>query len=168
MSSGRPERALDGVPHTTDSERMFRTNVQNGCDVAIVGAGLAGMATALRLQMAGRSTVVLESHGHAGGCAGYYRRRGFAFDVGATTLVDFEPGGVGARLFDEVGLPPVAGEPLSGYCAWLPDRTHVVDQIRRSPHRHPDPVPAGRPEHLGQPVQLRPEPPVRPGVAEHR
>jgi phytoene dehydrogenase-like protein len=60
--------------------------------VAVLGGGLAGLATALRLQASGVSTVVLEAHGHAGGCAGYYRKRGFSFDVGATTLVDYEPG----------------------------------------------------------------------------
>ena len=38
-----------------------------------------------------------------GGCAGYWRHRGFSFDVGATTLVDFEPGGVGGELLDAVG-----------------------------------------------------------------
>ena len=117
---------------------MFRTTVQEhptrqhpparrgfspaGYDVAILGAGLAGMATALRLQAAGLSTVLIEAHGHAGGCAGYYRRRGFSFDVGATTLVDFEPGGVGAELLDTVGAPPCDGEALPGYVAWLPDR----------------------------------------------
>ncbi len=93
------------------------------CDVAILGGGMAGMATALRLQAAGLSTVVLEAHGHAGGCAGYYRHKGFSFDVGATTLVDFESGGVGAELLDAVGLPPIDGEALPGYVAWLPDRT---------------------------------------------
>jgi C-3',4' desaturase CrtD len=104
---------------------MFRTDVQSipSYDVAVLGGGLAGLATALRLQAAGRSTVVLEAHGHAGGCAGYYRRRGFSFDVGATTLVDFEPGGVGAELLDAVGMAPVPGEALPGYQAWLPDRT---------------------------------------------
>jgi C-3',4' desaturase CrtD len=104
---------------------MFRTDVQSDLsyDVAVLGGGLAGLATALRLQAAGRSTVVLEAHGHAGGCAGYYRRRGFSFDVGATTLVDFEPGGVGAELLDAVGMPPVPGEALPGYQVWLPDRT---------------------------------------------
>ena len=94
-----------------------------GRDVLVLGGGLAGLATALRLQAAGLSTTVLEAHGHAGGCAGYYRRRGFSFDVGATTLVDFEPGGVGAELLAAVGLPPPAGEALPGYRAWLPDRT---------------------------------------------
>jgi phytoene dehydrogenase-like protein len=102
---------------------MFRTNVQNNStDVAIIGGGLAGMATALRLQAAGVPTVVLEAHGHAGGCAGYWRHKGFSFDVGATTLVDFETGGVGGELLDAVGLAPVTGERLAGYEAWLPDR----------------------------------------------
>ena len=63
-------------------------------DVAIVGGGIAGMATAARLQARGLSTIVFESHGQPGGCAGFFRRRGFSFDVGATTLVDFEPDGV--------------------------------------------------------------------------
>lgn len=62
-------------------------------DTAIVGAGVAGMATAARLQAHGLSTIVFEAHGQPGGCAGFFRRRGFAFDVGATTLVDFEPSG---------------------------------------------------------------------------
>ena len=116
------------------SERMFRTDVQARspvagrhrlparCDVAVLGGGMAGMATAMRLQAAGLSTIVFEAHGHVGGCAGYYRCRGFAFDVGATTLVDFEPGGVGAELLQAVGVPGLECEPLAGYVAWLPDR----------------------------------------------
>lgn len=91
-------------------------------DVAVIGAGMAGMAVAARLQAQGLSTLVLEAHGQPGGCAGFYRRRGFAFDVGATTLVDFEPGGVGGQLLEEIGLPPLYGEALPGYVAWLPDR----------------------------------------------
>jgi C-3',4' desaturase CrtD len=91
-------------------------------DVAVIGAGIAGMAVATRLQARGLSTIVFEAHGQPGGCAGFYRRKGFAFDVGATTLVDFEPGGVGGRWLSEVGMPPVAGEALPGYRAWLPDR----------------------------------------------
>jgi phytoene dehydrogenase-like protein len=114
---------------------VFRTIVQSapgieaaGVDVAVVGGGLSGLATALRLQAAGRSTMVLEAHGHAGGCAGYWRHRGFSFDVGATTLVDFEAGGVGAELLDTVGLGPVRGEALPGYVAWLPDRRVTLNR----------------------------------------
>lgn len=91
-------------------------------DVAIVGGGIAGMATAARLQAHGHSTVVLEAHGQPGGCAGFFRRRGFAFDVGATTLVDFEPGGVGGQLLADIAMSPPDGEALPGYVAWLPDR----------------------------------------------
>jgi C-3',4' desaturase CrtD len=96
----------------------------------VLGGGLAGMATALRLQARGLSTVVLEAHGHVGGCAGYFRKRGFSFDVGATTLVDFEPGplggrpgGVGAELLDAAGITTWDAQALPGYVAWLPDRT---------------------------------------------
>src|SRR5262245_18682249 len=91
-------------------------------DVAIVGGGMAGMATALRLQAQACSTVVLESHGQPGGCAGFFRRKGFAFDVGATTLVDFEPGGVGGELLESIGMP-LESDALPGYVAWLPDRS---------------------------------------------
>src|SRR5215470_19670280 len=92
-------------------------------DVAIIGAGMAGMATAARLQAKGLHTIVLEAHGQPGGCAGFFRRRGFTFDVGATTLVDFEPGGVGGELLESIGMAPVEGKALPGYVAWLPDRT---------------------------------------------
>jgi phytoene dehydrogenase-like protein len=39
-------------------------------DVAVIGAGVAGMATAARLQARGLSTVVLEARGQPGGCEG--------------------------------------------------------------------------------------------------
>src|SRR5215510_10375347 len=91
-------------------------------DVAVIGAGIAGLATAARLQARGLSTIVFEAHGQPGGCAGFFRRWGFAFDVGATTLVDFEPGGVGGELLADIGMAPVQGEALPGYMAWLPDR----------------------------------------------
>jgi phytoene dehydrogenase-like protein len=60
---------------------------------------------------------------------------GFSFDVGATTLVDFEPGGVGAELLDAVGLPALAGEPLPGYLAWLPDRQVTLHRDPAAWHR---------------------------------
>jgi C-3',4' desaturase CrtD len=91
-------------------------------DVAVVGGGIAGMSAAARLQAQGCSTIVFEAHGQPGGCAGFFRRHGFAFDVGATTLVDFAPGGVGGELLQSIGMPPLEAEALPGYVAWLPDR----------------------------------------------
>lgn len=103
-------------------------------DAVIVGGGIAGMATAARLQAAGYSTVVLEAHGQIGGCAGFYTRKGFSFDVGATTLVDFETGGVGDELLETMDLD-VDTEPLPGYKAWLPDRTVTLHRDRDRWHR---------------------------------
>lgn len=92
------------------------------CDVAVIGGGIAGLATAARLQAQGQATMILEAHSLAGGCAGYFRRAGFSFDVGATTLVDFEPGGVGGEFLDAIGIDDLDVDPLPGYVAWLPDR----------------------------------------------
>lgn len=101
-------------------------------DVVVVGGGVAGMSTAARLQAEGLSTVVLEQHDHVGGCAGYYRRDGFAFDVGATTLVDFRPGGVGGQLLADIGFEPPPIEIQEAYSLWLPDRSVTLyhDQDR--------------------------------------
>ncbi|MDQ2073246.1 phytoene desaturase family protein [Haloarcula sp. NS06] len=92
-------------------------------DVAVIGGGVAGMSTAARLQADGYSTVVLEQHDSVGGCAGYYERAGFRFDVGATTLVDFVPEGVGGQLLSAVGFEPPAMAIQDAYDVWLPDRT---------------------------------------------
>ncbi len=91
-------------------------------DVLVIGGGISGLAVAARLQAQGLDTIVLESHSQAGGCAGYYRRNGFSFDVGATTLVDFEPGGVGGELLEAIGMR-LEGDALPGYVACLPDAT---------------------------------------------
>lgn len=90
-------------------------------DVAIVGCGIAGMATALRLQAKGYATIILEAHGQPGGCAGFYTKKGFSFDVGATTMVDFDHNGVGGELFQSVGISLPESEKLD-YKLWLPDR----------------------------------------------
>jgi C-3',4' desaturase CrtD len=102
------------------------TSSAQAYDVAIVGGGIAGMAVAARLQARGLSTLVLEAHALPGGCAGYFRRSGFAFDVGATTLVDFTPGGVGGELLGAIGLSELARDVLPGYVAWLPDRSVLL------------------------------------------
>lgn len=92
-------------------------------DAAIVGGGLSGVATAMLLQSKGLRTIVVESHSRLGGCAGFYSRTGFSFDVGATTLVDFHPEGLGGQFLRDVGAGQLEIELLPGYQAWLPDRT---------------------------------------------
>lgn len=94
-------------------------------DVAIIGGGISGMSCALRLQAKGLSTIVLEAHGQLGGCAGFFTKQQFSFDVGATTLVDFQANGIGGLFCNEVGIDLPQGEYID-YVAWLPDRKVIL------------------------------------------
>jgi phytoene dehydrogenase-like protein len=52
----------------------------------VVGAGAAGMSAALISLEQGHETHLIEAHSIPGGCASWFVRKGFSFDVGATTL----------------------------------------------------------------------------------
>lgn len=52
----------------------------------IIGAGLAGLSTALRLVGAGRKVTILEREQHPGGRAGRLDLSGYRFDTGPTVL----------------------------------------------------------------------------------
>lgn len=90
--------------------------------VAVIGAGLTGMACACRLAVKGTSVAVFESHRSLGGCAGSFSRSGFHFDAGSTTLVDYQPGGVGGELLATIGLPDALLEHLPAYIGWIGGR----------------------------------------------
>lgn len=55
--------------------------------IAVVGAGLTGLAAAWRLQQLGHTVKVFEKNDQAGGRTMTVRKGGFAFDVGAITLL---------------------------------------------------------------------------------
>lgn len=52
----------------------------------VIGAGLGGLATSLRLQKAGYEVLVLEKHSTAGGRLNQLRLDGFTFDLGPTFM----------------------------------------------------------------------------------
>ncbi len=54
--------------------------------VVIVGAGLAGLSTALRLAGAGRKVTVLERESVPGGRNGLLQQDGYSFDTGPSVL----------------------------------------------------------------------------------
>jgi phytoene desaturase len=78
-------------------------------DVVVVGAGLGGLAAAIRLACAGRDVTLLERAAIPGGRAGRMERDGFAFDTGPTVLtmpalVDELFALAGERMADHVEL----------------------------------------------------------------
>ena len=82
-------------------------------EVVIVGAGLAGLSTAMRLAGAGRSVTVVERESIPGGRAGRISDQGFEFDTGPTvlTMPDLIADAfdcLGENLDDWLTLEPVA------------------------------------------------------------
>jgi phytoene desaturase len=55
---------------------------------AVIGAGLGGLALAIRLQSAGIQTVLFEKRDKPGGRAYVYEQDGFTFDAGPTVITD--------------------------------------------------------------------------------
>lgn len=86
------------------------------CDVAVLGAGIAGLTAAALLARQGLDVQLLEAHHQSGGCAGTFRRRGYVFDVGATQVAGLEPGGIHARIFEQLGVEAPAATPLDPGC----------------------------------------------------
>lgn len=81
-------------------------------NAVVIGAGIGGLALAIRLQAAGISTTVVEARDRPGGRAYVWKREGFTFDAGPTVITD--PSCLaelwdlsGHRLSDDVDLLPV-------------------------------------------------------------
>lgn len=67
-------------------------------DVAIIGAGFAGLAAGVRLAHFGRRVVILERHSLPGGLNSYYKKGGFVFDTGLHAVTNFlGAGGRGSK-----------------------------------------------------------------------
>ena len=58
-------------------------------DVAVIGAGLSGLAAALRLAMFGKKVLLLEKHYVVGGLNSFYAKKGVKFDVGLHALTNY-------------------------------------------------------------------------------
>ena len=94
-------------------------------DLIVVGGGVGGLATAALAQRRGLRVALLEAHEKLGGCAGYFGRGPYHFDVGATALMGLKPGEPIGELLDEVGVS-FRGVVTPGYRVCLPDRTLTI------------------------------------------
>lgn len=63
-------------------------------DVAIIGAGMSGIAAAIRLAYFGQRVCVFERHNAPGGLNSFYSIDGRKYDVGLHALTNFVPPGV--------------------------------------------------------------------------
>jgi phytoene dehydrogenase-like protein len=63
-------------------------------DVAIIGAGLSGLAAGIRLAHFGRKVCIFERHNAVGGLNGFYSLAGRRYDVGLHAVTNFVPPGV--------------------------------------------------------------------------
>ena len=100
--------------------------------VVVVGAGLGGLATAIRLAAAGREVTVLERESVPGGRAGIWESDGHRFDTGPTVLtmpnlIDDVFATLGERTSDWLAMEPVS--PLY--------RTYYQDGSRLDVHSDP-------------------------------
>jgi phytoene dehydrogenase-like protein len=63
-------------------------------DVAIIGAGLSGLAAGIRLAHFGRKVCIFERHNAVGGLNGFYSLGGRKYDVGLHAVTNYVPPGV--------------------------------------------------------------------------
>src|SRR5581483_12405156 len=74
-------------------------NSRSHYDVAIIGAGMSGLAAGIRLVHFGRKVCIFERHNAVGGLNSFYSIAGRKFDVGLHAMTNFvRPGVKGTPL----------------------------------------------------------------------
>src|SRR3954467_11297809 len=74
-------------------------NTRSHYDVAIIGAGMSGLAAGIRLAHFGRSVCIFERHNAPGGLNSFYSLDGRKYDVGLHAMTNFvRPGVKGTPL----------------------------------------------------------------------
>jgi len=69
-------------------------NTRSHYDVAIIGAGMSGLAAGIRLAHFGKRVCIFERHNTVGGLNSFYSLGGRKFDVGLHAMTNFVPPGV--------------------------------------------------------------------------
>jgi hypothetical protein len=108
-------------------------------DLAVVGAGLGGLAAAALASRRNKKTIVLEPGDAVGGALGIFKKNGFVFCPGPTLSFGFVRGGALQRLNESLGITQNASLRSPCYQVALPDRRITVyaeqpetlDELRR-------------------------------------
>jgi phytoene desaturase len=114
---GPPHPELGGAIKAAGSD-TFSASSTGGRRVVVIGAGVAGLAVAIRLAQAGHHVVIHERSGTTGGKLGVYERDGFRFDTGPSLLTL-------PQVFDGLGLElePIPLDPVVRHV--FPDGTEL-------------------------------------------
>jgi phytoene desaturase len=97
--------------------------------VAIIGAGLAGLATGCYAQMNGFRSHVFEHHSVSGGVAAAWTRKGYHIDGGIHFLMAYRPGTSIHEMYGELGaLDGVHVSPLATYGRYI-DQAGGLDLV---------------------------------------
>ena len=73
-------------------------------DLVVIGGGIAGLTAAALAARSGARVFLAEHHNVPGGCAAFYQRDGYRFDVGATVVNGFGERGIHRRVFEALGV----------------------------------------------------------------
>ncbi|CAN5605306.1 phytoene desaturase family protein [soil metagenome] len=99
----------------------------------IIGSGVAGMATAIRLSLQGYQVTVYEKNSFPGGKLNAFEKDGFQFDAGPSLFT--QPQNI-------TDLFKLAGEPIENYIKWQPVNVscNYFYENGKVVHAHTDPV----------------------------
>lgn len=108
-------------------------------ELAVVGAGLGGLAAAALVSRKNRKTIVLDPGDSAGGTLGVQEKDGFVFSPGPTLSFGFERGGALQKLNEVLGIAQHASIQSPCYQVALPDRritiyaeqSETLEELRR-------------------------------------
>jgi prolycopene isomerase len=100
-------------PHASGGEDRF--------DVVVIGAGIAGLVAAARMQKRGARVLLLEQHEIVGGYCTNFKRGAYEFDSSIHCVAGCEPGGDLYRTLSECGA--------AGYVDFIPLRPYLYKAV---------------------------------------
>jgi len=100
-------------------------------DVAIVGAGIAGLSIAALVSKAGRTVVLTEPFDRAGGAVVETEKDGFHFSAGPNAVYGLEQGGTLNKLLAALDMADSVPVRPARYQVLLPDRRITISPVQQ-------------------------------------